>query len=74
MAVVDFLRRVLDRILLIDDDPQAEDDRADLQLDDGEPEDDDEDDAFAPEPASHEAARIHVIRKSRSDCTPSRSG
>ncbi len=69
MAVVNFLRRVLDRILLIDDDPQTEDDPADLQLDDADPEDGDEEDAFGPEPVSHEAARVHVIRKSRSDCT-----
>jgi cell division inhibitor SepF len=68
MAVIDFLRRILDRILLIEDDSQTDDDDVDLRMAEADS-DDGDDDPVAMEPFGHEAARIHVIRKSRPDCS-----
>ncbi len=69
MAVIDFLRRILDRILLIEDDSQAEGDEVDFRIPEADPDDGDEDDPVAVEPFGHESGRIHVMRKSRSDCS-----
>ena len=68
MAVLNFLRRILDRILLIDDDSQGTEDDVGYDAAEVEPEDSD-DDAVDLDPLGHEAARIHVIRKSRADCS-----
>jgi len=68
MAVIDFLRRILDRILLVEDDSQAEDDDVGFRMAEVDP-DDGDGDPIAVEPFGHEPARIHVIRKSRGDCS-----
>jgi cell division inhibitor SepF len=68
MAVIDFLRRILDRILLIEDDSQAEDDDVGFRMAETDA-DDGDDDPVAAEPFGSESGRIHVIRKNRADCS-----
>jgi cell division inhibitor SepF len=70
MPVIDFLRRILDRILLIEDDSQDDEDRAEFEPAETELEDGvEDDDGRQPGMVGNEAGRIHMMRKSRSDCS-----